>query len=419
MVLGNLPRFISSAESGNTLPVTEPVLYTLTVFILLVWGESRRFVWHRYRWIFICLTASYFYGIALNGFDIKALVFNVRFQLQLLSALLIGRALYRQYGVTIMRMLRVSLNMYLWVAGVSLTILLVWPISSDFYSFLESIGVQYVGDPHVWRLISPYLDPNLFGTIAVLPMYFALALAIFGRRPIFLWVAIGFAALIALTVSRSGAGSVILFLAVSTVICLRQRFVERRDKLVRLIWLQSSIFASIAAGAVLIVLFALPPLIARLNVSIEDEGSALLRYQSFILGMDAIEERPIFGVGFNYGYEAGLARTLPSENVGTQVGLDSSLQLTAINFGVLPSALMLWAGILWAIRTRRQLARLHRNLFAYFLAYIVVVTLFSSLFNNLLYYQFWLLPVVALGTYFAQLSALPQVNAETDAIEIR
>lgn len=144
----------------------------------------------------------------------------------------------------------------------------------------------------------------------------------------------------------------------------------------------------------------------RFSEPVSQEGSALLRLESFLIGFDVLQNHPIFGVGYNYGVVFAESRTLVSEHEGVQVGFDSSLLTMAVNFGLVATLGFLILLFRWFRRLWLALARLSeaQSLFLLIISYLLVTILFSSFFNNILFYQFWLVPVVALCRYFALLA---------------
>ena len=129
------------------------------------------------------------------------------------------------------------------------------------------------------------------------------------------------------------------------------------------------------------------------------DASAQARFNSFDLGFSLFAEQPTFGVGYNYLLiYAQRARGLTS--------LDSSLQVILVNFGAVGTlfiaVLILWWGVtLWRCLSASPNADdgFAFRCFRYFLLYLLVIVIFTSQFNNVLFYQYWLFPILALATY--------------------
>lgn len=396
MLIGAMPRFISFGDSENTFPITEVLLYMVCMVGLLTMPRAASYT-IRASWLFcVALTFSALYGITLNGAQLKPLLMNVRLQIQIVSAVFVGYMIWQTYGRHHQEVLRTIVQLYLAVSILSLLILAAFPDSLDLYNVFASLGIPYLADPHVWRLISPYLDPNLFAAIILLPLLFAIAVR--------MWLpALIMTVALILTVSRSGIGVAIGVFGLIAVYAMAKIIFHGRVKASHLRRAPYLFAIAASVGVALWVAFG-DMIMARLETPVTEEGSALMRLESFQIGLMVMQDYPLFGIGFNYGIVTAAERTLVSEHQGVQVGFDSSVQTALINFGAIPVvflALWFWR---WAAQTWRNIgeARLH---FALLVLYILVTALITSAVNNILFYQFWLIPVVALCTYFSLLSS--------------
>jgi hypothetical protein len=407
LILGSIPRVIELSESGNTIPITEPMLMVLGIGILGMYPAIGRVVLRDYMPFGLVITLSLVYGVFLNGFLPKPAVFNIRMQLQLLVALAFGRLFFVAYGDRVASLVAYYFWTYVGVAVLGLVIFLLFPSALDFYEFLRVFGIHYVGDPHVYRFISPYLDPNLYGAMVIFPILLAIFLFWTGGEKKYAWGCLFLLGTLALTVSRSGLGSAALLLMIVGARYLMG--VARRGIVIKRSVLRKLKLPALLLGVGLAI--AAPvigqKIAARFEQPVAEEGSALMRLESFLIGLRVMSEHPFFGVGYNYGVIAAEERTLPSEHEGVQIGFDSSLQTMLVNFGAIPTLALGY----WALRWYRRAASHFRNagtaraghsaILGLLGGYVVLCVGFTAQFNNVALYQFWLTPVLALAAYLS------------------
>jgi len=110
----------------------------------------------------------------------------------------------------------------------------------------------------------------------------------------------------------------------------------------------------------------------------------------------------LLGVGYDY-----LSAYFQKQGINDY--LDSSLQITLVNFGVIFTVAFMIIVISWFWKIFKAFIYSHTtntllSVYVQYSLYILISIFITSQFNNLLYYQFWLFPVVMLGTYFSKLS---------------
>ena len=399
LVLGNSTRLIPTSPGTDNLSLGEFGLYALTTGCLMFHRKLLLFNLKSLLPFALFLALSSVYGAMLNGFSASALFYSVRLLLLLASGLTAGYYLFSIFKGDLLKVVNYFLGTYLCVALLAFVIYVTFPDSRDLWTFLRGFGVEFFGDPHQRRLVSSYFDPNYYGAIAVFP--FTLSVLAYQRvwKTRYLLLAGLFAVSVVLTGSRSGIATLAAVVGVFALSGVLHLVTKRRVKRSLLIVIPAALFLFALASPVY--LNALTRTWSRI-AALSTDASAQARFSSFELGFSLFAEQPIFGVGYNYLLiYAQRARGLTS--------LDSSLQVILVNFGAVGTlfiaALVFWWGVtLWrrfsgggqtfAFRCTR-----------YFLLYLFVVIVFTSQFNNVLFYQFWLFPVLALATYLLRCSA--------------
>ena len=406
LVLGNALRVIPTAAGSDNFSAGEFGLYGLTV-LCLIFHRKLFFFNLRSFWPFaLFLAISSLYGVYLNGFSASSLFYSVRLALLVASGLTAGYYLFSIFGRNLLGVLNYFLVTYLFVASLALVIYVLFPDSRQLWAFLRNFGVEFFGDPHQRRLVSSYFDPNYYGAIAVLP--FMLSMLVYQRvwRTRYLLLAALFAVSVVLTGSRSGVVTLATVIAVFAFSGIRHLFNKRRVRRVLLIVVPAALFVFALASPVY--LGALTRTWSRI-ATVNSDASAQARFSSFGFGFELFAEQPVFGVGYNYLLDY-------AQEVRGLTSLDSSLQVILVNFGAVGTlfiaGLVLWWGVtLW----RRLSAAEHAFAFRctrYFLLYLAVIVAFTSQFNNVLFYQFWLFPVLALATYLMRYTAMDGINTK-------
>ncbi len=407
LVLGNIPRVIPTSPGTDNLSLGEFGLYALTVGCLMF--HRKLFVWNLKSLLpfVLFLAVSSVYGAMLNGFSVSALFYSVRLVLLFVSGLTAGYYLFSIFRRDLLNVLNYFLVTYLFVLLLGLVIYVLFPDSRELWAFLRTFGIEFFGDPHQRRFVSPYFDPNYYGAIAVLP--FMLSVLAYQRvwKTRYLILAGLFAVSVVLTGSRSGVATLAAVVGIFALSATLHLFTKRRVKRALLVVVPAALFLFTLASPVY--LDALTRTWSRI-AAVSTDASAQARFNSFDLGFSLFAEQPIFGVGYNY------LLIYAQESRGL-TSLDSSLQVILVNFGAVGTlfiaSLVLWWGVtLWRRLSASNAAndRFTFRCVRYFLLYLTVIIIFTSQFNNVLFYQYWLFPVLALATYLMQYS-----SANTDA----
>lgn len=186
--------------------------------------------------------------------------------------------------------------------------------------------VKYGWDPHYYRLLSTFFDPNFAGGFLFLSLCLALSLYLFGRRKMFLFSIFLLYLALVLTYSRSSYFAFLLgmlavgvlkekkvFLLAFLAFCLSLQFNPRARKRV--------------GGAVTV------------------DSSAAHRLNSWQAGLFVVKKHPFFGVGFNnYRYAQMKYGLVDPKNRGGHAGagVDSSFLFVWATTGIFGLLAYLW-----------------------------------------------------------------------------
>jgi O-antigen ligase len=233
-------------------------------------------------------------------------------------------------------------------------------------------------DPHQYRLLSTFFDPNFVGGFFVVGLNFVLAALLFKtklkERPALVLFAVTLTLAILLTLSRSSY--LALFLSIFIFASLRSR----------------KLFLGIS-GFLLVLFLLLPPVQVRLIQTVGFDDSARARVVSWQNALQIARDNPILGVGFNsYRFTQDRYGFFIVDPTGghSGSGADSSLLLILATTGIV--GLASYLSILWGFFKE---AYSKRNT-VYGLAFLVSIgalLIHSQFVNSLLYPQimeiFW------------------------------
>lgn len=396
---GNIFRFITIPGFRDNILITEAFLY-LILFMYAILSGLIINANYNISPIYFIIILSALYGIVINGFEVKPILYSIRLILLLFSGVVAGYILFRHYRDRISKAINFILMIYLSTLIISLFIYIIFPNSVDLWQFLRGFGIIFNGDPHINRLISTYLDPNYYAAIACFPLLICLDLYKTTNKIRYFFLSVLFMLSILLTSSRSGIATMVGVL----VIVYRSEIIMGLTKYK---YKKSVMYSSVLLFFVFVV--SLPAyynnvanMLTRLFTMGED-ASALTRLSSFRFGLSIFLEHPFLGIGYNY-------LSVYMQEYSTLSSVDSSLLSTLINFGLLFTFLIMIFFLFWFIKGSVRLKsvksqyRQLRYLFHSFVLYIILILIFTSQFNNVLYYQFWLFPIVMFGTYLTLLT---------------
>lgn len=239
-----------------------------------------------------------------------------------------------------------------------------------------SLLAQAGWDPHQWRLVSTWLDPNFFGIFLVL--YFPL---------IFLWQhkawrlpALALVALaLAATQSRSALVAASSAALILSPLWFYLQILPRRRHLITVISI-IGLLITVSAG------FALA-LGSRLSGLVTIDPTVELRLTSVVSGWQVIRDHPVLGVGYNaYQFASGVTPVGNSFSIHSRAGVDNSWLTIWATTGLVGMLLFL---LPWAYLSRLFICRslLNRDPGALIGLYSLLALIIHSQFINSFLYS--------------------------------
>jgi len=353
MLFGNFSRLIPVQGFPSSLSLLEFSLYTLTfpAYVLRL---------RKSHLLVLGIALSSIYGAVLNGFDWVSSLYALKLIGMIGAAVVLGEFFSSQE-----ELVQFFLRLFCGITLLGFVIFIVFPKADRFFLILEDFGIQFYGDPHMRRFISPFFDPNYYAAIACFPLLLSLLNRRFGFFALFLLS-------IALTFSRSGIATCGLLLIIALF---------RENGRLSWKWL-------LPLGLCLFPLLFPEELfhLWRRTFHLLEDPSALARLQTFNVAFAFFWEHPFFGVGYHY-----LSKIF--EEVFGRLSPDSSVLVALINFGLIPCLLLILSAIWWMVNHAQK-----KTCFSLVYFYVAICILFTSLFNNLLFYPYWLIPIGAFLT---------------------
>lgn len=397
IALGNFPRIIQIPFLNKHVVASELLLYSLSIVFFL---PSPKFIKNLSRctslqFFLIVIIVSLLVGLYKYGFLITPILYNLRLIIMVTSSSVIGYVFYLKYGVFFGNVLVTYINAYFLASLISLLILFLFPQSDELWKELTSFGVNFLGDPHNNRLVSVYFDPNYFSNIIVLPIFFSLVSFLLTGKIWYLLSFIFFIVSLILTGSRSGLGIFVLQFFSTLAIIFRLKYLPKQ-------FLSRLNYTTLLSILFLLICF---PIYKQSFFStllrftgMHNDGSTHMRIDSFIFGLKMLKENIFLGMGYNFMQPY-------TEEFRGHASVDSSVLNVLVSLGV---PLFIFSIVWFFLAFKNALSRLFsteitqefRLFFLVFMAYVILSILFSSLFNNILFYQFWVVPVISLLTYF-------------------
>ncbi|MDT8716161.1 O-antigen ligase family protein [Clostridium sp. 19966] len=406
IVLGNSATFDISGGlyKGMPIKITE-LLMGINLVILLIKKRNNitliksfniLFIWIAYGLLMILVNSYNF------GYTFKQMAYGALYAFRLAFYMI-----YVYYVINYFKDLKfkfgkltdIYVYSYSAVAFIGILQLIFYPKAVDFYALLKNFHIYLLNpDPHENRLISTYLDPNFLGTISSIPIIVCLAKLIThdfskhlkkGLMYIVFLILLTF--MVALTVSRSGIGtlmvSLFIFVLASVRIENRKLYIENFKRFfIAILGMVAIIFTSYYLSHSHVV---------KRIVEIKTDPSAQARVVSWTQATKVIQKNnPIFGVGYNmYGFVKGATDRV------TSFGVDSSIMLILATTGAI--GIIIFA--LYVLSTLKNIFVI-RNTKNFYVGNAVMAVFIGSIagsnFNNLLFYPLWLLPFFVLSNYY-------------------
>jgi hypothetical protein len=392
LIFGNLLRVIDFGDLfKHHILITEFFLYAFSLLLFpFVPLSAASFIFLSI--LCIGIFSSSLYGAAIQGFDIVPLFYAIRLILMILSSMAVGFALYRKYSGRICDVFSFLFSCYFKFLILSYVIYFLFWSSSALWQTLSVYGIRFTGDPHKGRFVSAYFDPNFYGALACIPCLLGYGIKKMNPAASIWKKEFLFILSIFLTWSRSGIAT---FMMLCGVVFFDELLKRKRLHLT----FRHAASAPIFLISVLLIFYIKSEeahfFIDRF-LNMNEDPSALGRWGGFINGVNVFLDQPLLGIGFNF---------LPYNFV------DSSLVITLATFGLIFSLIVFLIALfcIWDLMQKsKRINPEARSTFKYFVFYIGVVFLFSSQFNNLIYYTFWFIPIFSLLFYFRCLFKIPE-----------
>ena len=398
MIIGNAGRFINVSWASDNLLITEVVLYILVIsFYASKVKKIKELTKNNIEIIGIMITFLVFSLIGFiyhNGEYIKSIIYSIRIVLQLSATLMFASVLLSKYKKDILKVFNVIIYTFLGYTVVGWTMLLAFPESYKLWEVLADIGIKFNGDPHISRFMGTFFDPNYISSILIIPILICVYIYFnceqVKRDWIYLIYSIYFTVCMLFTYSRSG----ILGLAISSFIIMFifvYRIVKKREKFDK----KAKILSITAVSMLIVVLIFKAETIIRLISrfsNIFNDPSAQHRFIDFSKGIKFMFSSfyvSLFGIGYNY----------VQYDLDTVLGaLDSSIINTFICFGFIGTSILMYFLIKYFKKIIQGYKKLDSKFIKYFMVYIIAALVICN-FNNLLYYQFFIIPLLTLLNY--------------------
>lgn len=385
LILGNVGKILPVTLTFGNLNLFEIILYLYTILFFIRYCKVLIYI-KIFNLTILSILISLIVGIIKFGFLLDPILYNLRLIFLIITGTLFGLYLFKKYSSDVNGIFRYFLSLYSVISIISIAIYFYYPDSSQLWLDLSNYGIITNGDPHIGRLVSTYFDPNFYAAIICFP----LILIFHDRSQInfnfkFIFFPLFLISLF-LTYSRSGIST---FLITSILSFTLLRFSNRNN-------FKLFYFLLLFALFVLAFFGFFDNIIDRFS-TITTDYSAGARVESALIGLEIFFQQPIMG----YGYHYSIAEIARLRGGG---GLDSSLQILLIDFGLIGFILIAVYFFVTLRNIKINLKSLN-NIFIFkfyviFLIYLFTVIFFSSIFNNILFYPFWLIPNFGLIIYF-------------------
>lgn len=386
--LGNIPRCLETSFFSDHLLMTEVALYFFSMVSLPFSTFSPR-RWLTLGVLSLATLSSFLYGCIREGVDLHASLYMIRLIAFYFTSTILASLCFKVFKEPL------SFFKYL-CKGYGIALILgfffffFFPMSEGLWKMLSSGHVVFHGDPHVWRFVSVYFDPNYYAAIVGIPLL--LSLYIYQKTKEKKYVAFHFLCVISALLTQSRSGLFTLFLLLIWILFSSYKWVFSKRLLT--FFLVISLF--IAAFSI-----GFPDAIAaffKRAFFIREDPSALYRFETFSWGISVFKENPLFGIGYNFLYSR------VKEEIGLN-SLDSSLLSLLVQVGAIPFCLLSFWGIYHACFLKkasviwRKKEREGSLFLSSFICYGILIVFFTSQFNQLLFYPFWALPFTVIALF--------------------
>lgn len=335
-------------------------------------------------WIIIAIL-SCFINFLIIGYSLADVLYGLLYVFRIIHVLLfVVILLYyiKKSNIKFESITNCIVISFLVVCLIGFIQLVLFPIAIDWYNLFYKIGVYWeTPDPHKYRLISTYFDPNYLASILVIPFSIVLCRLTFLKEKkiknlLYLMI---FILAIILTKSRSG----IVGLATSLFVFALCFGVQRKIPISVLVLIVSAI-----PVAFYLVFFSNIEVFERIRTFATDP-SAMHRFDSWADSLKIFMKYPFVGIGYNM-YGAFITMIEGSVASASGYGVDSSLLFILITTGIVGGMIFLY-GII------KLLSKKSLNFYMYSFKMIIFSSCIISFFNNLLFNVLWIFPVALIG----------------------
>ncbi|MBM3197950.1 MAG: hypothetical protein FJZ58_01685 [Chlamydiae bacterium] len=388
LAFGNLFRLVESSQFSDHLLLSEGILYLLSFLCLIFYPFTSRVAFVVLLLTFL-IAVSCVYGMYIQGMDIPACLYAMRLICLLVACLVLHEVSWFLFQGDLVRFFSFLSKAYLLALILGFGLYIFFPLSKHLWIALQDYHISFQGDPHQGRFVSIYFDPNYYACIAALAFLLVSYLRVVTEKRRYSFYAYLFLFSTLLTWSRSGIAAFFLLF-----------FYPHKGN-------RNKVFLFLFCFSLLAIGYQeeMGIFLGRLW-NIFEEESAACRIRTWDFGLSLWREHPLFGIGINF---------LPlytREEFGLG-SLDSSMLSFLVQVGGLP-----FLGCLTYCATKIfsffRLRRLWKEkepkapyFYGWFFYYALVIVLFASQFNNILFYPFWVLPFFLVAAFLSRRAALP------------
>ena len=172
IIFGNIPRIIPFEYGFGNINILELIFYVFSIYYLLINLNKKKKIKLLIIPILILIT-SLSIGILRTGINYTGILFCLRLILLIVASYCFSNALYSLYANNFKSVVTLFLKIYTVLAIFSIAIYFLFPESKQLWDLMNEYGIIFNGDPHEYRLISSYLDPNFYSCIIILPIILA------------------------------------------------------------------------------------------------------------------------------------------------------------------------------------------------------------------------------------------------------
>lgn len=391
--LGNLFRLVESSLFSDSLMISEAMLY-ISAF------ASAFFLRSYTKWLFVMspyvlvIVCSFLYGSFLHGWDIHASLYAFRLVALISTMSILAEIFFERYRGSIQPFFSYLCKSYGFALFLGFILYFFFPDSEKLWIWLGQYHVGFQGDPHIGRFVSVYFDPNYYSCIAGLSFLLSSYVYETTKKRRYQWLSFLFLLSGLLTWSRSGLALLVAIIAFKGWVFFKNGRVTEKG-----IFLAAFFFFAICLY--MGIYFEEVKIFWERTFHFFEDESALCRLRTFQFGLDLLAQYPLFGVGINFLYRHAI------EGIGLN-SVDASLLSLIIQIGVIPFLILGMYTIYKSFSLKNILCRWRKkegkapSFFSWFIFYGLGVTFFSSQFNNLLFYPFWLLPFGVIAIFLVK-----------------